>query len=181
MVCGLKLQGLFLKRQKEVSVQFAEITAKEILTSHAMWEVGCTYYLCLCLVCLLIAVCLFRVVRFACFAFFFCERFFSRFTFVSYFFCVVPCLFHVCRVFCVLSTVWMCFRFRVRPPVPKNKLFLTPFFCTPSARQEEGGWMVARAYASLAALRGFLAFDMFPCFVHNIPVCLSCVLFLEVF
>lgn len=38
LVCGLKVQGLFLKRQKEVSIQFAEITAKEILTSHAMWE-----------------------------------------------------------------------------------------------------------------------------------------------
>ncbi|CAM9479727.1 unnamed protein product [Scytosiphon promiscuus] len=38
VVCGLKLQGLFLKRQTEVSAHFAEITANEILTSHAMWE-----------------------------------------------------------------------------------------------------------------------------------------------
>lgn len=40
VVCGLKLQGLFLKRQTEVSAHFAEITANEILTSHAMWEVS---------------------------------------------------------------------------------------------------------------------------------------------
>lgn len=39
IVCGLKVQGLFLKRQTEVSAQFAEITANEILTSQAMWEV----------------------------------------------------------------------------------------------------------------------------------------------
>ena len=36
-----------MKRQKEVSVQFADITAKEILTSHAMWEVGWRLPLCL--------------------------------------------------------------------------------------------------------------------------------------
>ncbi|CBJ26925.1 conserved unknown protein [Ectocarpus siliculosus] len=38
IVCGLKLQGLFLKRQTEVSAHFAEITSNEILTSQAMWE-----------------------------------------------------------------------------------------------------------------------------------------------
>ncbi|CAM9310844.1 unnamed protein product [Ectocarpus fasciculatus] len=38
IVCGLKLQGLFLKRQTEVSAHFAEIVSNEILTSQAMWE-----------------------------------------------------------------------------------------------------------------------------------------------
>ncbi|CAM9958828.1 unnamed protein product, partial [Discosporangium mesarthrocarpum] len=38
MLCGLRVQGLFLKRQQEVSAQFAEINSKEILTSEAMWE-----------------------------------------------------------------------------------------------------------------------------------------------
>lgn len=41
IICGLKIQGLFLKRQEEVSSQFAKIVAGEILTSQAMWEVGC--------------------------------------------------------------------------------------------------------------------------------------------
>lgn len=41
-MCGLKLQGLFLKRQTEVSAHFAEIVSGEILTSQAMWEVSCS-------------------------------------------------------------------------------------------------------------------------------------------
>ena len=38
-MCGIKVQGLFLKRQTEVSAQFAELVSNEILTSQAMWEV----------------------------------------------------------------------------------------------------------------------------------------------
>lgn len=38
-MCKMKLQGLFLKRQTEVSAQFAELVSSEILTSQAMWEV----------------------------------------------------------------------------------------------------------------------------------------------
>ena len=39
MVCGLKVQGLFLRRQVEVSAQFAGMVSAEVLTSKAMWEV----------------------------------------------------------------------------------------------------------------------------------------------
>ncbi|CAM9751844.1 unnamed protein product [Ascophyllum nodosum] len=38
VVCGLKVQGLFLRRQVEVSAQFAEMVSAEVLTSKAMWE-----------------------------------------------------------------------------------------------------------------------------------------------
>ena len=36
--CGYKIQGLFLKRQKEVAVEFAKITSELIFTSEAMWD-----------------------------------------------------------------------------------------------------------------------------------------------
>ncbi|CAM9431910.1 unnamed protein product [Chrysoparadoxa australica] len=38
IICGLRIQGLFLKRQQEVAAQFAEVYAAEVLTSEAIWN-----------------------------------------------------------------------------------------------------------------------------------------------
>ena len=37
-LCGVTVHGLFLRRQQEVSAQFADINAREILTPAAMWQ-----------------------------------------------------------------------------------------------------------------------------------------------
>ena len=37
-ICGKRFQGLFLQRQYDVSHIFAEITAKDVLNSHSMWD-----------------------------------------------------------------------------------------------------------------------------------------------